>query len=52
MKQVFYNISILSHIIIEDTFYRRVYRIQDLLPEHFQQIYYNDVSSHFYAYDM
>jgi len=38
----------------EDTFCRRHYRIQDLLPVQFQQIYYNDVSAtaHFYAYDM
>ncbi|XP_011697260.1 PREDICTED: uncharacterized protein LOC105455556 isoform X2 [Wasmannia auropunctata] len=32
---------------------RRSYRIQDLLPVQFQQIYYNDVSTaHFYAYDI
>ncbi|KAL6264753.1 hypothetical protein P5V15_004851 [Pogonomyrmex californicus] len=33
---------------------RHSYRIQDLLPVQFQQIYYNDVSTtaHFYAYDI
>ncbi|XP_011868894.1 PREDICTED: uncharacterized protein LOC105562559 [Vollenhovia emeryi] len=33
---------------------RRSYRIQDLLPVQFQQIYYNDVAptAHFYAYDL
>ncbi|XP_014468959.1 PREDICTED: uncharacterized protein LOC106741436 isoform X2 [Dinoponera quadriceps] len=33
---------------------RRAYRIQDLLPPEFQQIYYNDVSAtaRFYAYDI
>lgn len=41
-------------LLIGDTFYRRSYRIQDLLPVQFQQIYYNDVATtaHFYAYDM
>lgn len=41
-------------LFIGDTFCRRAYRIQDLLPPEFQQIYYNDVSAtaRFYAYDM
>lgn len=53
-KVIFVSTLLQITLLIGDTFYRRSYRIQDLLPVQFQQIYYNDVATtaHFYAYDM